>query len=819
MSSFWLKASSLNEIVLEEEIDIKLLTKLLEVDKLDKLLTEDETNKVKKYIRLYGSKKIISVKYKFGKGKKWGRVYCSLSAGEFWNRVKATILSKDYVDIDMENSGIKIIYQLGRRVFIEPAQMPRITKYIENRENTLLAIMTVYGCGRSIAKQLPIILSYGGTVYTWAKQYSVAMPTKPHKNYVPDFITEMQDEINLIAKTMVEYHPDLLEKIKTDESGNVNGTILAEVYQSIECRCLDILYKCLGSPKKCFLQHDGITVHKSELECLGKTVDELMAEVKDKIKDVLKVDVKYIEKPFKEPIELYKVTETEAQFTSFDLQHFNELLTYEDKKQYFEIFHYFIIKPAPVYIGVEFNKKKNKNEYVAWNEGQLVQAYKAYKVIDTEQRGGKNSKEDVEVKKLFITKWIDDENKRVYNDFDFIPENRMATDLTYWNGVYEYTYNSFNGYSKKCIMNKKFAQAQKDKILTPWTDIVFELCGADIVAYNAYLNFLAHMIQKPNEKLPMCFILGGNQGTGKSLHLKPLEKLLEDYYISSSNIQDFFGNHANGFYRKLLVNLNECQMTKNAFDYEGKIKSFISEDTITLNEKFEKAKTVRNVSRVIITTNKPNPIPIDVRTVLRRFNVFRSTDKFLDKKKYGKKFWEKCDSHFTSDDFISVFYEFLNNRDISNANLTKTILTKQYVEMFKHYIPPEVLFMEHFITTYDHPDTKNTIPELANNRVESITLYNKYVGYCESFGVRKETILTHHKFSLNLTELQIGIELFKDERTKYFSMEFDKIKTIMIQRQYIVDDSKKDDIVEDCEEDCDDYFDYSEEATTSEDEI
>jgi hypothetical protein len=127
--------------------------------------------------------------------------------------------------------------------------------------------------------------------------------------------------------------------------------------------------------------------------------------------------------------------------------------------------------------------------------------------------------------------------------------------------------------------------------------------------------------------------------------------------------------------------------------------------------------------------------------------------------------------------------------------------------------------MEHFITTYDHPDTKNTIPELANNRVESITLYNKYVGYCESFGVRKETILTHHKFSLNLTELQIGIELFKDERTKYFSMEFDKIKTIMIQRQYIVDDSKKEDIVEDCEEDCDDYFDYSEEATTSEDEI
>ena len=240
---------------------------------------------------------------------------------------------------------------------------------------------------------------------------------------------------------------------------------------------------------------------------------------------------------------------------------------------------------------------------------------------------------------------------------------------------------------------------------------------------------------------------------------------------------------------------------------------------ITLNEKFEKAKTVRNVARVIITTNKPNPIPIDVRTVLRRFNVFRSTDKFLDKKKYGKKFWENCDKHFQCDDFISVFYEFLNTRDITNANLTKTIITTQYVEMFKHYIPPEVLFIEHFITNYDMPEMKTLMPDLEQNRIESLKLYNLYVNYCEAYGIRKETILSHPKFSLNITGLQIGLELFKAERNKYFTMDFDKVKDLMIQKQYMVDDGNRQEEVAECEEeDSDDYFNYSEEATTSEDE-
>ena len=64
---------------------------------------------------------------------------------------------------------------------------------------------------------------------------------------------------------------------------------------------------------------------------------------------------------------------------------------------------------------------------------------------------------------------------------------------------------------------------------------------------------------------------------------------------------------------KLLVNLNECE-GKDTFDFEGKIKSFITEDIITVNPKNVRPYSIANMARTVITTQKPNFVPIDVKT-------------------------------------------------------------------------------------------------------------------------------------------------------------------------------------------------------------
>ena len=100
------------------------------------------------------------------------------------------------------------------------------------------------------------------------------------------------------------------------------------------------------------------------------------------------------------------------------------------------------------------------------------------------------------------------------------------------------------------------------------------------------------------------FILKGKQGVGKNLILNTIGNLInKEHYITTSNSQDLFGNYAEGFVKKLLVNLNEAE-GKDNFEFSSKIKSFITEDTINVNPKFIRPTQIRNVARLITTSNK-----------------------------------------------------------------------------------------------------------------------------------------------------------------------------------------------------------------------
>jgi len=68
------------------------------------------------------------------------------------------------------------------------------------------------------------------------------------------------------------------------------------------------------------------------------------------------------------------------------------------------------------------------------------------------------------------------------------------------------------------------------------------LCGDDEKHYEYFLNYIAHMIQKPNEKISIAFIFKGKQGTGKNTLLDTIGNLInKQHYITSSKSDDFFG--------------------------------------------------------------------------------------------------------------------------------------------------------------------------------------------------------------------------------------------------------------------------------------
>jgi len=216
--------------------------------------------------------------------------------------------------------------------------------------------------------------------------------------------------------------------------------------------------------------------------------------------------------------------------------------------------------------------------------------------------------------------------------------------------------------------------------------------------------------------------------------------------------------------------MNECE-GKDTFDFEGRIKSFITEDTITINPKMVRPTQIRNVARVMIFTNKPNPIPIDVKSSDRRYCVFQTTDKFLDKK-YGTKFWTNLIAHFNKPEFIACLYDYLNNMNIDNIDWkTKRPITDAYKEMCKLYSPIEALFFEYYIQFLKSGfiDEKFDDNEEQKNKLNKI-VYDEYVKFCKSHGFSndKNYCVSISKFNNRCTELEIPFKLVKKDGYQYF---------------------------------------------------
>ncbi len=495
----------------------------------------------------------------------------------------------------------------------------------------------------------------------------------------------------------------------------------------------------------------------------------------------------------------------EQKCLNFNTEYFNILKSYEEKKQYFEKFVCKVLRPQPLYIYSE-NDNNNYN-CLLYSENDIKETFKhlSSSIIKKE----KESK--------FISEWIDDNNIKLYNRMDFNPYNGIRNDK-----IKSDCYNLFNGYNKQILT--EYDINKKEEILKPFKELLFELCGGanEIESYDYFYKFLAHLIQKPAERIPICFIFKSKQGVGKNVMLDVIGSIIgKAHYITSSNPKDFFGDYAEGFYRKILVNINECE-GKDTFDYEGKIKSFITENSITLNPKFVRQTTISNYARLIIFTNKPNPIPIDVRSKDRRFVVYQSTDKYLDKK-YGTTFWEKLVKYFQNPKFIACLYDDLNNIKLDGIKWKESRpITKAYLEMCKLYIPTEALFLEDFIDNKKYNNNNNSNLDLdddedfidnLNNSVDISTtdLYKQYTEFCKKYGYINDNSYQPNitKFNGRLQELDLQIIRQKTSETTIFRFTPQTVYKIMEQRKWII---KKETEIDEDElkdiggEDFDNYF-------------
>ena len=194
-------------------------------------------------------------------------------------------------------------------------------------------------------------------------------------------------------------------------------------------------------------------------------------------------------------------------------------------------------------------------------------------------------------------------------------------------------------------------------------DFIFEvICNSDNTNYGYLMRYLAHMIQRPEEKPQVAIILLGGQGTGKGSLYNLLKAIWGHTARQVHSIKEVLGNfNASALERSLLVFLDEAFFHGHKEPMD-KFKGLITEPEITIEQKYKPAQVMKSFHRFFAASNHAHFGNIEKDD--RRMFLLRVSDAW---KGDHEKFTELHDS-FGDGSTVSAFVYYLSNLDIDDWN-------------------------------------------------------------------------------------------------------------------------------------------------------
>jgi hypothetical protein len=136
------------------------------------------------------------------------------------------------------------------------------------------------------------------------------------------------------------------------------------------------------------------------------------------------------------------------------------------------------------------------------------------------------------------------------------------------------------------------------------------VCSGDQDLNDYLLNFLAHMLQKPEEKPGVMIVLIGGQGTGKGTFLRLIQNIWRDTSFLTNQIDHVTGHFNNVLERQYIILLDEALFVGNR-GATDRLKSLITEPSISIEEKHGPVRSMFSCHRFVATTNAEHFAHID----------------------------------------------------------------------------------------------------------------------------------------------------------------------------------------------------------------
>jgi Origin of replication binding protein len=190
---------------------------------LQYVLNRNLLNELKQYLKRYKRGRGVKVKYHYGKGKQYGRLYSNGFSMQNAPRVIREILCHgSHIDLDFESATPSILDQILDDMDIPH---PLLKEYVADRPTILEDILKQYDLISKDAKRIPLKLIYGSGLYY-----------KQHP-----WLSAFYNECVSVHDAVCEKSPDIyeekkkqIEKQKKKKSGSIGGSVVSSIVCAVE---------------------------------------------------------------------------------------------------------------------------------------------------------------------------------------------------------------------------------------------------------------------------------------------------------------------------------------------------------------------------------------------------------------------------------------------------------------------------------------------------------------------------------------------------------------------------------------------------------
>ncbi|MCP4994233.1 MAG: hypothetical protein GY934_10695, partial [Gammaproteobacteria bacterium] len=198
------------------------------------------------------------------------------------------------------------------------------------------------------------------------------------------------------------------------------------------------------------------------------------------------------------------------------------------------------------------------------------------------------------------------------------------------------------------------------------------ICNSDGQAYAFLIRFIAHALQKPEEKPGIIIIMLGGQGTGKGTLGRILMKMWSSSYLQVHDVGTVTGNFNSALELAFIVFMDEAFFVGDRRASDA-LKSLVTEPVIQINEKYQPSRQSKSYHRFFVASNADHVKHTEKDD--RRDFVLRVSDKH----KRDFAYWEALHHEIDNGGVKAMAHDLLQ-MDLSDFNVRDKPQTAELLE-------------------------------------------------------------------------------------------------------------------------------------------